>query len=64
MELVTLAVSTIPASSSLPNAMAPAAAENPVIAELRALDVDGLTPREALARLAHLVERAKEQGDA
>ncbi len=43
---------------------APAAAEHPALAELRALDMDGLTPREALARLADLVERAKEQGDA
>ena len=43
---------------------APAAPEHPVLAELRALDVDGLTPREALARLAGLVDRARERGDA
>ena len=36
------------------------AAEHPLVAELRALDPDGLTPREALATLARLVERAKE----
>ena len=35
-----------------------APAENPVLAELRALDLDGLTPREALARLADLQRRA------
>jgi DNA mismatch repair protein MutS len=39
-----------------------AAAEHPLLAELRTLDVDGLTPREALEALARLVERAKAQG--
>jgi DNA mismatch repair protein MutS len=33
--------------------------EDPVLAELRALDLDGLTPREALARLADLQRRAQ-----
>ncbi|HXY19529.1 MAG TPA: DNA mismatch repair protein MutS [Gemmatimonadales bacterium] len=33
--------------------------ESPVLAELRALDLDGLTPREALARLADLQRRAR-----
>ncbi len=33
-------------------------AEDPVVAELKALDVDGLTPREALARLAELRQKA------
>jgi hypothetical protein len=36
------------------------AAEHPVIAELRATDVDGLTPRQALDALARLVARARE----
>jgi DNA mismatch repair protein MutS len=36
--------------------------EDPIVAELKALDVDGLTPREALARLAELQRRAR--GDA
>ena len=36
-----------------------APAEDPVLAELRALDLDGLTPREALARLADLQRRAR-----
>jgi DNA mismatch repair protein MutS len=36
--------------------------ESPLLAELKALDVDGLTPREALARLAELQRRAKEEG--
>ena len=35
------------------------APENPVLGELRALDVDGLTPRDALARLADLQRRAR-----
>ena len=39
-------------------------AEDPVVAELRALDLDGLTPREALARLADLQRRAQEGGAA
>ncbi|HXY68203.1 MAG TPA: DNA mismatch repair protein MutS [Gemmatimonadales bacterium] len=34
-------------------------AEDPLLAELRALDLDGLTPREALARLADLQRRAQ-----
>jgi len=37
-----------------------APAENPVLADLRALDVDGLTPRQALERLADLQRRARE----
>jgi DNA mismatch repair protein MutS len=37
-----------------------AAPESPVLTELKGLDVDGLTPREALARLAELQRRAKE----
>jgi len=37
-----------------------AAAENPLLAELKALDVDGLSPREALAKLAELQKRARE----
>jgi len=35
--------------------------ESPLLAELKALDVDGLTPREALACLAELQRRAKEE---
>ncbi len=34
--------------------------EDPVLADLKALDVDGLTPREALERLAELQRRARE----
>src|SRR5262249_17793232 len=34
-------------------------AEDPLVAELKALDVDGLAPREALARLAELQARAR-----
>jgi DNA mismatch repair protein MutS len=37
-------------------------AEHPVVAELRALDVDGLTPRQALDLLARLRERAEQEG--
>jgi DNA mismatch repair protein MutS len=33
--------------------------EDPVVADLKALDVDGLSPREALARLAELQRRAR-----
>ena len=33
--------------------------EDPLVAELRALDVDGLSPRDALARLAELQQRAR-----
>jgi DNA mismatch repair protein MutS len=33
--------------------------ESPVVAELRAMDLDGLTPREALARLADLQRLAQ-----
>ena len=36
--------------------------EDPVVAELKALDVDGLSPREALARLAELQQRARGRG--
>ncbi|MBI4542366.1 MAG: DNA mismatch repair protein MutS [Gemmatimonadetes bacterium] len=36
--------------------------EDPIAAELKALDVDGLTPREALARLAELQARARGEG--
>ncbi len=36
-----------------------APAEDPVLADLRALDVDGLTPRDALSRLADLQRRAR-----
>ncbi len=35
-------------------------AEHPLLAELKAIDVDGLTPREALERLAELQRRARE----
>jgi DNA mismatch repair protein MutS len=38
-----------------------APAEHPVLAELKALDVDGLSPREALTRLAELQRRAVDQ---
>ena len=38
-----------------------AAAEHPLLAELRALDVDGLTPRQALEALARLAARAREE---
>lgn len=34
-------------------------ADDPVIADLKALDVDGLTPREALQKLAELQQRAR-----
>jgi DNA mismatch repair protein MutS len=34
-------------------------AEDPVLADLRALDLDGLTPRDALTRLADLQRRAR-----
>ena len=37
-----------------------APAEHPVVGELKALDVDGLTPREALARLAELQAKARD----
>ncbi len=37
-----------------------APAEHPLLAELKAIDVDGLTPREALERLAELQRRARE----
>jgi DNA mismatch repair protein MutS len=37
------------------------AAEHPLLIELRGLDVDGLTPRQALDALAHLVARAREE---
>ncbi len=37
------------------------AADDPLLAELRALDLDGLTPREALARLVELQRRARER---
>jgi DNA mismatch repair protein MutS len=43
-----------------PSAPAAAPPPHPALAELRALDVDALTPREALARLAALQERARE----
>ena len=36
-----------------------APAEDPLVAELRALDVDGLTPRDALDKLADLQRRAR-----
>ncbi len=39
-----------------------APAEHPVVAELRATDVDGLTPRQALDALARLVARARGDG--
>jgi DNA mismatch repair protein MutS len=38
-----------------------AATEDPVLADLKALDVDGLTPRDALARLAELQRRARKE---
>jgi DNA mismatch repair protein MutS len=36
-------------------------AEDPVLADLRAVDVDGLTPRDALTRLAELQRRARKE---
>ena len=36
------------------------AAEDPLLAELKALDLDGLSPREALAKLVELQARARE----
>jgi DNA mismatch repair protein MutS len=39
---------------------APPPPESPVLADLKALDVDGLTPRQALERLAELQRRARE----
>jgi len=41
-------------------ALFPAAATHPVLTELRSLDVDGLTPRDALAALVRLQARARE----
>jgi DNA mismatch repair protein MutS len=41
-------------------ALFPEAAPHPVLTELRNLDVDGLTPREALAALARLQAQARE----
>jgi len=41
-------------------ALFPAAATHPVLTELRNLDVDGLTPRDALAVLARLQTQARE----
>ncbi len=35
--------------------------DDPVLADLRALDVDGLTPRDALSRLADLQRRARKE---
>jgi len=37
------------------------ATEGPLAAALKAIDVDGLTPREALARLAELQTLARER---
>jgi DNA mismatch repair protein MutS len=41
-------------------ALFPAAATHPALTELRSLDVDGLTPRDALAALARLQAQARE----
>ena len=49
-----------PAEAADQLALFAAAAEHPVLADLRALDVDGMTPRQAQTELARLVERAKE----
>lgn len=49
-----------PAEAADQLALFAAAAEHPALAELRTLDVDGMTPRQAQAELARLVERAKE----
>ncbi len=49
-----------PARAADQLALFAAPAEHPLVAELRGLDPDGLTPREALSTLARLVERAKE----
>ena len=49
-------VATVPSPADQLALFAPA--EDPLVAELRALDVDGLTPRDALALLADLQRRA------
>jgi DNA mismatch repair protein MutS len=49
-----------PAEAADQLALFAASAEHPVVAELRVIDVDGMTPRQAQAELARLVERAKE----
>ena len=49
-----------PAGAADQLALFAAAADHPVVAELRATDVDGLTPRQALETLARLVARARE----
>jgi len=49
-------VATTPSAADQLALFAPA--EDPVLAELRALDVDGLSPRDALQRLAELQRRA------
>ncbi len=56
-------VTTAAASSPADQLALFAPAEDPVVAELRALDVDGLTPREALATLADLQRKAREGRD-
>jgi DNA mismatch repair protein MutS len=38
-----------------------APAEDPILTELRAMDIDGLTPRDALARLVELQRRARKE---
>jgi DNA mismatch repair protein MutS len=48
-----------PAGAADQLALFAAPAEHPLVGELRALDVDGLTPRQALDALARLVARAK-----
>jgi hypothetical protein len=35
---------------------------DPIVEELRALDVDGLTPRQAQAALADLADRSRRRG--
>ena len=56
--LAEVATATPPPNGHAPEALF-APAESPVVAELKAVDVDGLTPREALARLAELVAKAR-----
>ncbi len=55
-------VATVPSPADQLALFAPA--EDPVVAELRALDLDGLTPREALAMLADLQRRAQKGREA
>ena len=55
------APTTPPAALQLP-LFEPIRAPHPLVEELKALDVLTLTPLDALNRLAHLVERARQEG--